>query len=65
MKWQKGDKVVVHGLDMAFVVCCYLDDNLVKLFIEGESEHTRHAVIHARPDVLRPNNYQTMLEEGW
>lgn len=36
MKWNKGDKVVVKGLDMAFVVECYLDVDLVKLFIEGE-----------------------------
>jgi hypothetical protein len=65
MKWNKGDKVVVKGLDMAFVVESYLDVDLVKLFIEGEGFGTSHYIIHARPDVLLPNNTETAISEGW
>jgi len=63
--FKEGDKVVVNGLDMAFVVVCYLDDNLVKLFIEGESKYTMHHVIHARPEVLSLNNEETLIKQGW
>ncbi len=64
-RFSKGDKVCVNGLDMAFVVECYLSDNLVKLFIEGESYETRHAIIHARPEVLMLNNKETLIQQGW
>lgn len=46
-RFKEGDKVIVKGLDLAFVVACYLEDNLVKLFIEGESATTMHSIIHA------------------
>ncbi len=62
MLFKEGDKVMVKGLDMAFVVCCYMRDGLVKLRIEGE---TANYLIFARPDVLLLNNTENCRAEGW
>lgn len=65
MTWEPGDKVLVHGLDLAFVVADWLAPDLVKLFVEGESADGRHYVIHARPWALVPNDHKTSVAEGW
>lgn len=62
-EFSKRDKVLVKGLDLAFVVDGHLPNGNVKLLIEGEND--MGYVIHARPEVLLPNNYKTMVEEGW
>ena len=67
-QFKPGDKVIVKGLDMAFVVACYLSTSfghVVKLFIKGESAHTMHSIIHARPEVLLLNNEENCKAEGW
>ena len=64
-QFKKGGKVIVKGLDLAFVVCCYMESGLIKLFIEGENEYTMHSVVHARPDVLLLNNTANCIAEGW
>lgn len=65
LKFKAGDKVIVKGLDMAFVVVCYLADDLVKLLIEGETLDGMHAIVHARPDSLLINNTDNCASEGW
>lgn len=64
-KFSKGDKVVIKGCDAAFVTGPYVGKGLVKLYLEGESRHTSHHVIHAHEDVLLPNNAETFKSEGW
>lgn len=63
--WNKGDKVVVKGLDMAFIFDRYINNNTVQLFIEGETRDRRYHIIFARPDALLPNNTDTFISEGW
>jgi hypothetical protein len=63
--WTQGDKVVVKGLDLAFVFDCYMESGLARLLIEGESDRTAHYVVHARPEVLLPNDRETLIAEGW
>lgn len=65
MTFNKGDKVVVKGLHLAFVFHHYTDDGLARLFIEGEGYGSIHSVVFAKPDVLLPNNLDTLLAEGW
>ncbi len=62
---KKGDKVVVKGLDMAFIFDHYISDGEVRLFIEGESMRTPHAVIIAKLGSILPNNEETLISEGW
>jgi hypothetical protein len=63
--FNKGDKVCVKGLDMAFVFGWYVNNHIAKIFIEGESMEGMHYLIYARPEVLLPNNEVTLREEGW
>jgi hypothetical protein len=65
MKFLADDKVIVKGLAAAFVVVQYLDDNLIKLRLEGESLSTTHTLICARPEVLLLNNRKNCIAEGW
>lgn len=65
-QFKKGDKVVVRGFDMALVFDHYTENGkLARVFIEGESFDTKHAILFARPGVLAPNDERTMQEEGW
>ena len=64
-QFKVGDKVVVKGLDLPFVVVCYCGYNYVKLSIEDETKDTAHFVIHARPDALMLNNTENRRKEGW
>lgn len=65
MKFKKGDKVIVKGLSLAFVVECYINDNEIKLFLEGQNYHTMHSIVTVRPEVLLMNNTENAIAEGW
>ena len=63
-RFRKGDRVVVRGCDLAFVFEAYMG-GVVKLFIEGESRHTLHHIVHAKEEAILPNNHETLIAEGW
>jgi len=62
MKFKINDKVIVHGLDMAFIVTKYENNEIVRLAIEGEE---KNYIVFAKEEVLMLNNYDNARSEGW